>query len=300
MIFISDTSEKRVDVFLAEKSGLTRSYISNLISEGRLTVGGKTVKVSYKVKCGDEIELDIPELREPEIIKQNIPLDIVFEDSEIIVINKPQGMVVHPAAGNYEGTLVNALMAHCGDSLSGINGVARPGIVHRIDKDTSGLLVVAKTNEAHLSLAEQIKVHSCKREYLALARGRFKVPTGTVNAPIGRNPKDRKKMCAISGGRPAVTHYEVLEEFGEYTLVRCRLETGRTHQIRVHLSHIGHPLACDPVYGIKKEKLKAEGQLLHAETLEFTHPKTGENMRHSCEIPQYFKEILEKLRRECK
>ncbi len=296
MNLISDTDGVRVDKFLAENTELTRSYISGLIDEGRLQINGRIAKSNTKLKCGDEICLDVPEVKELEILKQDIPLDIVYEDASVIVINKPQGMVVHPAAGNYEGTLVNALMAYCGDSLSGINGVARPGIVHRIDKDTSGLIIVAKTNEAHISLAQQIKEHSCAREYVALARGRFKNPEGTVDAPIGRNPGDRKKMCIIPSGKPAVTHYSVAEEFEGYSLVKCRLETGRTHQIRVHLASIGHPIACDPVYGIKKEKLKANGQLLHAERLTFTHPQTGERMSLTCPLPEYFEEILQKLR----
>ncbi len=295
MNLISNVNGIRADVFLSENSDMTRSYISKLIDEGRLEINGKKAKANFKLKEGDSISLDVPQVRELQIIKQDIPLDIIFEDDEIIVINKPQGMVVHPAAGNYEGTLVNALMAYCGDSLSGINGIARPGIVHRIDKDTSGLIIVAKTNEAHLSLAQQIKEHTCAREYKALVKGRFKAEEGTVDAPIGRNPKDRKKMC-VTEGKPAVTHYRVIEEFKEYTLVKCRLETGRTHQIRVHMSHIGHPVACDPVYGVKKESLKAAGQLLHAYKLGFIHPKNGREMSLTCPLPDYFEEILQKLR----
>ncbi len=298
MNLISDVNGIRADVFLTEKSGMTRSYIAKIIAEGRLEINGKPAKANQKLKVGDTLCLDVPPPVEPKVVKQDIPLDIIYEDDEIIVINKPQGMVVHPAAGNYDGTLVNALMAHCGNSLSGINGVMRPGIVHRIDKDTSGLLIVAKTNNAHLSLAEQIKEHSCAREYKALLWGRLKTTEGTVDAPIGRNPKDRKKMCVIKGGKPAVTHYEVIEEFEGYTLVKCRLETGRTHQIRVHMSHIGHPVACDPVYGVKKEKLSADGQLLHAYKLGFTHPKTGEKTYLTCPLPDYFENILEKLRKK--
>ena len=299
MELISETSGKRADAFLAEHTDMTRSYIAKLIGEGRLEINGKAAKSNTKLKYGDVLRLEIPPIAELEVSAQDIPLDIVYEDKDIIVINKPQGMVVHPAPGNPDGTLVNALMAHCGGSLSGINGIARPGIVHRIDKDTSGLLIIAKTNEAHLCLAGQIKEHTCAREYAALVHGRFKETEGIVNAPIGRNPKDRKKMCVTDKcSKSAVTHYRVLEHLGEYSLVECRLETGRTHQIRVHMSHIGHPVACDPVYGVKKEKLKANGQLLHAFRIGFTHPSTGRHMSLTCPLPEYFEKILETLRKK--
>ena len=246
------------------------------------------------------MELNIPEVKPLETEAENIPLDIIYEDGDLIVVNKPQGMVVHPAPGNYGGTLVNALMYHCGDSLSGINGVARPGILHRIDKDTSGLLLVAKTDAAHIFLAEQIKEHSLSRYYEALVFGNIKEDSGTVDKPLGRNPKDRKKMCIVkSGGKEAVTHYEVLERFGGYTHIRCKLETGRTHQIRVHMQSLGHPVACDPVYGVKKGKIKWDGgQLLHAKMLGFIHPTTKKYMEFSAPLPDYFENILQKLRKE--
>ncbi len=277
---------------------LSRSYVQTLAGEGRVLVNGRPVKPNVKVKEGDSVEVDVPPPRKLETQPENIPLDIVYEDSELLVVNKPQGMVVHPAAGNYEGTLVSALLYHCGENLSGINGVLRPGIVHRIDKDTSGLLMVAKTNEAHVSLAAQIKEHSLTRRYLALVRGGFSQPEGTIDQPIGRNPKDRKKMCVTrqQGSREAVTHYHVLERLGPYTLVECRLETGRTHQIRVHMNHLGHPVVGDPVYGAHKEKFQTNGQLLHAACIGFIHPKSGEYMEFSAPVPQQFEKVLGLLR----
>lgn len=290
----------RLDRYLTEKSGKTRSFIEKIISDGEITVNEKSTKCGYKLKCGDIVEMHIPEIKPLEIESENIPLDIIYEDKELIVVNKPQGMVVHPAPGNYGGTLVNALMHHCGDSLSGINGIARPGILHRIDKDTSGLLLVAKTDKAHVFLAEQIKEHSLSRRYEALVFGNIKEDIGMVDKPLGRNPKDRKKMCIVkNGGKNAVTHYEVLERFGNYTHIGCRLETGRTHQIRVHMQSLGHPVSCDPVYGVKKEKVKhSGGQLLHAKTLGFIHPETKEYMEFSAPLPNYFENILCKLRNE--
>ena len=290
----------RIDKALAELlPELSRSYVQTLAGEGRVLRNGATVKPNEKVKEGDRVEVEVPPPRKLETQPENIPLDIVYEDSALLVVNKPQGMVVHPAAGNYEGTLVSALLYHCGDNLSGINGVLRPGIVHRIDKDTSGLLLVAKTNEAHVSLAAQIKEHSLTRRYLALVRGGFTQEEGTVDLPIGRNPKDRKKMCVTRhNSREAVTHWRVLERLGQYTLVECRLETGRTHQIRVHMSHLGHPVVGDPVYGAHKEKFQTNGQLLHAACIGFIHPVTGAYMEFSAPVPPQFEQILQFLRRK--
>lgn len=276
---------------------LSRSYVQTLASEGRIRRNGGIAKPNEKLKEGDILEVELPPLKKLETVPENIPLDIVYEDDALLVVNKPQGMVVHPAAGNYEGTLVSALLWHCGDNLSGINGVLRPGIVHRIDKDTSGLLLVAKTNEAHISLAAQIKEHSLTRKYLALVRGGFSQEAGTVNQPIGRNPKDRKKMCVTRhNSREAVTHYRVLERLGQYTLVECRLETGRTHQIRVHMNYLGHPVVGDPVYGAHKEKFQTDGQLLHAACIGFIHPVTGEYMEFERPVPPQFEKILTLLR----
>lgn len=296
----SNDAGKRLDVFLAEGlPDLTRSRVQKLIEEENVKVNGKTVRSNYKLRCCDEISIDIPDAKETEIVAEEIPLDIVYEDDCMLVVNKPQGMVVHPAAGNYSGTLVNALMAHCGDTLSGINGEIRPGILHRIDKDTSGLLMVAKNDKAHLALSEQIKVHSLTREYLALVHGRIKEDSGTIDAPIGRDEKNRKKMTITQkNSKNAVTHFFVLERFDKYTFIKCRLETGRTHQIRVHMSKNGHPIAGDPVYGVKKEEFKLNGQLLHAHMIGYIHPETGEYMEFICELPEYFTDVLEKLRRK--
>lgn len=300
MILKSENSGARLDSYLADAlSELTRSRIQKLIAEECITVNGKAVRSNYKLRQGDEISVLIPEAKETQIVAEEIPLDIVYEDDCMLVVNKPQGMVVHPAAGNYGGTLVNALMAYCGDNLSGINGEIRPGILHRIDKDTSGLLMVAKNDRAHLGLSEQIKEHSLTREYLALVHGKIKEDSGTIDAPIGRDEKDRKKMTITDkNSRNAVTHFFVLERFDKYTFVRCRLETGRTHQIRVHMSKNGHPIVGDPVYGKKKEDFKLNGQLLHAHLIGFIHPETGEYMEFSRPIPEYFNDILEKLRRK--
>lgn len=288
---------ERLDKFIAENSDISRSYAAKLCEEGLVQIGGRAVTKKYKITGGEKITIDMPEPEEISTQPEDIPLNIVYEDDDVIVINKPQGMVVHPAAGNEKGTLVNALMYHCKGNLSAINGVIRPGIVHRIDKDTSGLLICAKTNEAHLSLANQLKERKPLRKYIALVNGNIKEDEGTVNKPIDRNPKDRKKMAVVQGGREAVTHYRVLERFGRYTLVECILETGRTHQIRVHLASIGHSIVGDPLYGMKKEKFNLPGQLLHARTIGFKHPKTGEIMEFTSDIPPYFTEILEKLRR---
>lgn len=285
----------RIDKLLASKiADLSRSFIQGLFEAENIRVNGKKVKSKYKVKLNDKIELDIPEPEELKVEPEEIDLEIVYEDSDVIVINKPQGMVVHPAPGNYSGTLVNALLFHCKD-LSGINGVIRPGIVHRIDKDTSGVIVAAKNDNAHNNLAEQFKEHSIKREYYALVEGRIKKESGTIDAPIGRHPNDRLKFEVVKGGKHAVTHYEVIDVFSGYTLVKCILETGRTHQIRVHMSFIGHPLVGDPVYGIKKQRFQLRGQMLHAKKLGFIHPSKGEYMEFDSELPEYFKNILNKL-----
>ena len=291
---------ERIDKFIADNSErISRSYAAKLCAVRCVLVEGKNADKKYKLKGGEMIEIDVPEPETVEVLPENIPLDIVYEDDDLIVVNKPQGMVVHPAAGNERGTLVNALMYHCGGSLSAINGVIRPGIVHRIDKDTSGLLVAAKNNEAHLFLSAQLKERKAVRKYIALVNGNIKEDRGTINKPIARHPNDRKKMAVVSGGREAVTHYNVLERYGGYTLVECILETGRTHQIRVHMASIGHSIVGDPVYGIKKEKYKLNGQLLHAKTIGFVHPSTGEMMEFTSELPDYFKEVIEKERRKC-
>ena len=296
MIIISEKEGIRLDKFLAEETDKTRSFIQKAIEDGFVTVNGKAGLTKTKVKIGDEIEFNEPEVKTLDIVPQDIPLEIVYEDDDLIIINKPKGMVVHPAPGNPDNTLVNAVMAHCGERLSTINSVIRPGIVHRIDKDTSGLLVIAKNDESHLKLSEQFKVHSIERVYTAVVKGSFKEKTGTINAPIGRHPVHRKKMAVTDkNSKHAVTHFKVLEELCGYTLVECRLETGRTHQIRVHMSYIGHTLLGDTLYG-DKNKLKIEGQVLHAGVLGFDHPRTGEFMRFECPTPNEFQEILSRIR----
>ncbi len=287
----------RLDKWLASKkeTDMTRTAVQNLIESGGVLVNGKTVSKNYKQKSGDVIEVTIPDPVELDAKPEDIPLDIVYEDESLLVVIKPKGMVVHPAPGNYSGTMVNALMYHCKGRLSGINGVIRPGIVHRIDKNTSGLLIVAKTDTAHNFLAEQIKEHSFTREYELVAEGRFRETEGTVNAPIGRNPNDRKKMCVIyTNSKNAVTHYSVIEQFEKYAHLKCRLETGRTHQIRVHMSYIGHPVLGDDVYG--KPFKGIDGQCLHAKKIGFIHPVSHEYMEFDSELPEYFKEILRKVR----
>lgn len=295
----SDTVSVRIDRYLTEQCPeLSRSYIQKLLKDQKVKADHKTVKANYKVQPGQEIVVEIPDAEPLDIQPEDIPLDILYEDPYLLVVNKPKGMVVHPAAGHTGGTLVNAVMAHCGENLSGINGVLRPGIVHRIDKDTTGALLVCKTDEVHRSLAEQLKEHSIKRRYRAIVRGNLKEDTGTIEGPIGRHPTDRKKMAInYKNGKDAVTHYKVLERFGQYTYVECRLETGRTHQIRVHMSSIGHPLLGDTVYGSGKDSFHLEGQTLHAMILGFIHPTTGEYMEFSAPLPEYFLKLLEKLRK---
>ncbi|MDE5964384.1 MAG: RluA family pseudouridine synthase [Eubacterium sp.] len=284
----------RIDKYLTEHlDGFTRSAVSRLIEDDNVVVNGRAVNKNYKLKSNDSINVFVPDAVPLEAVAENIPLDIVYEDNDLLVVNKPKDMVVHPAAGNYTGTLVNALLYHCKDSLSGINGVIRPGIVHRIDKDTSGLLIVAKNDMAHLDLAQQIKEHSFHRAYEAVVYGNVKVDSGTVHQPIGRNPKDRKKMAVTDkNSKDAVTHYEVIKRFGDFTHIRCVLETGRTHQIRVHMSYIGHPLAGDSVYGPKKVITELKGQCLHAGEIGFVHPRTNEYLEFKAPLPEYFKNLL--------
>ena len=297
IVLLSEEDGVRLDSFVsANVDDISRSYAASLAEEGLITSKGKKLKKNYKVSKGESIEIDLPEPESLEVTAEDITLDVVYEDDDLIVVNKPQGMVVHPAAGNYTGTLVNALLHHCGSSLSAINGVIRPGIVHRIDKDTAGLLVVAKNNDSHLALADQLKEKKANRRYLALVVGNVK-EEGTVNKPIARSPSDRKKMAIVTGGREAVTHYTPVEHYDGYTLLECVLETGRTHQIRVHMASIGHPIAGDPVYGARNDKTKSNGQLLFAKTLGFNHPKTGEYMEFSAPMPDWFEGILEKLRK---
>ncbi len=292
----SDFSGNRIDKVISDLSnGFTRSHIQHIIEDGLVSVNGNPVNKSYKVNVGDVISFSIPELKTMEAKPENIPLDIIYEDDDLLVVNKPRGMVVHPAAGNYDGTLVNALLYHCGDSLSGINGVIRPGIVHRIDKDTSGLLMVAKNDYSHIKLAQQIKEHSFTRQYRTCVHGTFKELSGTVNAPIGRNPNDRKKMCVTDiNSRDAVSHYEVLAQGEKFSYLKVTLETGRTHQIRVHMAHIGHPVAGDPVYGPKNGVTSLNGQCLHAGLIGFEHPRDGRYMEFCADIPEYFKTFLNK------
>ena len=289
----------RIDSWLAEQvEGLTRSAAQNLLAEQAVSMNGKPVKKNYKLVGGESLTVTMPELREVNITAEDIPLDIVYEDADIVVVNKPRGMVVHPAAGNWTGTLVNALMFHCGDSLSGINGEHRPGIVHRIDKDTSGLLVVAKNDSAHQSLAAQIAAHTAYRGYEAIVVGSPREEQGTVDKPIARHKTDRKRMAIVEGGREAITHYTVIKRYRGYTHMAFQLETGRTHQIRVHMAAIGHPIIGDPVYGLKKDRFSnIGGQCLHAAKLTLTHPRTGERMTFSAPLPEYFTEILGKLER---
>ncbi len=288
----------RIDVLLARVcADLSRSHVQKLLKSGAVLVNQRPVKANCKVAAGDGVEMDIPEASEPEILAEPMDLDILYEDSDVILINKPKGMVVHPAAGHYTGTLVNGLMHHCKNDLSGINGVLRPGIVHRIDMDTTGVLIVCKNDMAHNSVAAQLKEHSVKRRYQAVVHGVIKEDEGVIDAPVGRHPADRKKMWINEkNGRRAVTHYRVLERFRQFTYVECRLETGRTHQIRVHMASIHHPVAGDQVYGPERCPFKLQGQTLHAGVLGFVHPRTGEYLEFQAPLPEYFQKLLDKLR----
>ena len=288
---------KRLDAWLAETlEATTRSAAAKLIEGGSVLVEGKAVPKNYKLRCGEKVEVQLPEAAEIDLVAQDIPLDIVYEDEDVIVVNKPKGLVVHPAPGHPDGTLVNALMFHCGDSLSGIGGEKRPGIVHRIDRDTSGLIIAAKNDAAHVGLSAQLQDHTLSRIYHCIVTGNLREDTGTVDAPIGRHPVDRKRMAVVADGRRAVTHWRVLERFQGFTYVECRLETGRTHQIRVHMAHIGHPILGDTVYGNKKEVKGLQGQCLHAVGLRFIHPRTGKPVELSCGLTEEFEEQLRKLR----
>ena len=294
-------SQKRLDQYLAQKQNdLSRTMIKKLIEEGQITVNGKNVKTSYTVQVGDTIKIIVPEVKETKLEAQEIPLDIVYEDKDIIVVNKPKGMVVHPAVGNPDGTLVNAIMAHCKENLSGIGGELRPGIVHRLDKDTSGLLIVAKNDKAHIAISNQIQNREVKKVYLALVRGNVPEEEATIDMPIGRSTKDRKKMAVTKNGKNAITHFKVLERFGNYTFLEVRIETGRTHQIRVHMSEIGHPVVGDMVYSNGKNEFGVEGQMLHAKSLTFKHPITCKLLNLDAPLPEYFEEVLNLLRKEKK
>ena len=289
----------RIDRYLAEQCpDLSRSYIQKLVKDGAVFVNNRQIKANYKVQPQDQVILTIPDMQVPDILPENIPLDILYEDQWLLVVNKPKDMVVHPSAGHMEGTLVNAVMAHCGEHLSGINGVLRPGIVHRIDKDTTGALLICKDDTVHRDLAEQLKVHSIKRRYHAIVQGNLKEDQGTVDAPVGRHPTDRKKMAVnYKNGKEAVTHYQVLERFGNATYIECRLETGRTHQIRVHMASLGHPLLGDTIYGSSKNPYHLQGQALHAMILGFVHPITREYLEFQAPLPEYFIKLLDKLRK---
>lgn len=297
----SEEDGERIDKYLSETlTDYSRSYLKNLIDEGRVQVAGKIVKGSFKVYNGAAITVNLPPVKDVKILPEDIPLDILYEDEDVILVNKPKGMVVHPAAGHYTGTLVNALMFHCRDNLSGINGELRPGIVHRIDMDTTGVVIACKNDAAHRFIAEQLKEHSIKRKYQAIVYGTFKENEGRIEGAIGRSKTDRKKMAILPNGKPAVTHYKVLKNFSSpngnnYAHIECELETGRTHQIRVHMTSIGHPLLGDNVYGVAKNPFKLDGQTLHAEMLGFIHPRTKEYMEFHAPLPDYFTKLLTKL-----
>ncbi len=287
---------KRLDIYIAENfNELSRTMIKKLIESNNILVNGKSEKVSYKVQANDNISIDVPEAKETKLKAQEIPLDIIYEDSDIIVVNKPKGMVVHPANGNPDGTLVNAILSICKNSLSGIGGELRPGIVHRLDKDTSGLIIVAKNDKAHINMSEQIKERNVKKTYIALVRGNVPEEEATINMPIGRSTKDRKKMAVTKNGKQAITHFKVLKRYSKYTLLEIKIETGRTHQIRVHMAEIGYPVVGDAVYSNGKNEFGIEGQMLHAYKLEFMHPITNKHMELTVPLPQYFEEILKKL-----
>lgn len=292
-----DESDMRIDKYLASVlTQFSRSFLQKLISDGLVKANGKQVKANYKVESGDEIHVEVPEPVELDIEPEDIPLDIIYEDKDIIVLNKGKGMVVHPAAGHYSGTLVNALLYHCKGQLSGINGVMRPGIVHRIDMDTTGVIVVCKNNASHQFISDQLKIHSITRKYHAIVSHNFSTDSGTIEGAIGRNPNDRKKMAITPNGKPAITHYRVLDHLNhQYNYVECMLETGRTHQIRVHMASIKHPLLGDTVYGSQKNEFHLQGQTLHAKVLGFIHPRTKEYVEFEAPLPDYFKELLVKL-----
>jgi len=295
---VSETEgNQRIDIYLAQSLGMSRSHAQKIISAGQVLVNTKLVKANYKVSYNDNIEVLLTEAQPSEIRPESIPLSVVYEDDHMIIINKPRGMVVHPAAGNYSGTLVNALLEHCQD-LSGINGVIRPGIVHRLDKDTSGVMVAAKNDQAHLNLALQIKERQASRKYIAIVHGNIKEEQGIINAPIGRHPVDRKKMAVVfTNSKTAITHFRTVERFGKYTVVECRLQTGRTHQIRVHMAHIGHPVVGDPKYGPEKQHFAINGQALHSAQLSLSHPVTGEKMCFSAPLPADMEKIITSLRK---
>ena len=291
-----ENAGERLDAFLAEQlEDVTRSAAAKLCAGGSVTREGKPLAKNYRLTGGETIDVALPDPEPMDAVAQDIPLDVVYEDADVIVVNKPKGLVVHPAPGHPDGTLVNALLHHCGDSLSGIGGALRPGIVHRIDRDTSGLIIAAKNDYAHQKLSTQLQDHSLARTYECVVVGNLKADSGTVDAPIGRHPVDRKKMAVVANGRPAITHWEVIARYGGYTHVRCRLETGRTHQIRVHMAHIGHPILGDTVYGAKRAVPGLQGQCLHAVGLRFIHPRTGEVVECSCPLPEEFREVLRKL-----
>ena len=295
----SQSERVRIDVFVATIADVTRSRAAKLVTDGLVFINGKVASKSDKPQAGDEVTVNLPDPQPYDVLPQNLNLDIVFEDDDLLVVNKPKGMVVHPAAGNFENTLVNGLMYHCKDKLSGINGVLRPGIVHRIDKNTSGLLIVAKNDNSHNFLSEQIKEHSFTREYEAVVYGNVKQDSGTINAPIGRHPVKRKQMAVTStASRNAITHYEVIERFGDFTHLKLRLETGRTHQIRVHMAYLGHPVAGDDVYGPKKVITSLGGQCLHARKIGFIHPATNKYFEFTSELPEYFDKFLKQLKQK--
>ncbi|MBS6733951.1 MAG: RluA family pseudouridine synthase [Clostridiales bacterium] len=297
---LSEDADSRIDRYLAQQMpDQSRSFLQKLIREEQITVNGRPVKANYRLQPEDQVLVIVPDPQLPDILPENIPLDILYEDSDVLVINKPKGMVVHPAAGHYTNTVVNAVMYHCQGNLSGINGVMRPGIVHRIDRDTTGAIVICKNDQAHQSLAQQLKEHSITRSYRAIVWNNLKEDEGTVDRPIGRHPVDRKKMAVNEkNGKTAVTHYRVLERFGRFTYIECRLETGRTHQIRVHMASIGHPLLGDEVYGPSgKQPFRLQGQCLHAMTLGFLHPSTGEYVEFEAPLPEYFTQLLKNFRK---
>ena len=296
---VADSENVRLDAYISSKeTNLSRTNVQRLIEEGNILVNGQKKKISYKVQIGDNIEINIPEAKETSIKAENIPVEVVYEDNNIIVVNKPKGMVVHPANGNPDGTLVNAIMAMCKGSLSGIGGEIRPGIVHRLDKDTSGLLIVAKNDLAHINMSNQIKDRQVKKIYIALVKGNINEDEAPINMPIGRSTKDRKKMAVRKDGKEAVTHFKVLKRYKDYTLLKVKIDTGRTHQIRVHMAEIGHPVVGDMVYSKGKNEFGVEGQMLHAQSLDFKHPITGKEMHLEAKLPEYFEKVLEKLDRE--